>query len=97
MIYIHIDNASISVTGHAERPVGVPPGNNIICAAVTSITLTLIEGLREVAGLDIEAITESGDVQIRWNQLNDIGRALIDTWRLGIDGIQGSYGNITIV
>ena len=97
MINIHVDENSITVTGHAERPAGVPPGNNIICAAVSSVTLTLIEGLREIAGLQIEAITEPGNVQIKWDRLNDIGKALIDTWLLGIYGIQGSYGNITIV
>ena len=39
MINIHVDENSLSVTGHAERPAGVPPGNNIICAAVSSVTL----------------------------------------------------------
>lgn len=97
MINIHVDENSITVTGHAERPAGVPPGNNIICAAVSSVTLTLIEGLRQIAGLQIEATTESGDVRISWSRMNDIGKALIDTWLLGIYGIQGSYGNITIV
>lgn len=97
MITIHITDNSLSVTGHAERPAGVPPGNNIICAAVSSVTLTLVEGLREVAGLNIEAVTDPGNVQIRWDRMNDIGQALIDTWLLGIFGIQGSYGNITIV
>lgn len=97
MITIHVTDNSLSVTGHAERPAGVPPGNNIICAAVSSVTLTLVEGLREVAGLNIEAVTDPGNVQIRWDRMNDIGQALIDTWLLGILGIQGSYGNITIV
>lgn len=97
MITIHVTDNSLSVTGHAERPVGVPPGNNIVCAAVSSVTLTLVEGLREVAGLNIEAVTDPGNVQIRWGRMNDIGQALIDTWLLGIFGIQGSYGNITIV
>ena len=64
MINIHVDENSITVTGHAERPAGVPPGNNIICAAVSSVTLTLIEGLRRIAGLQIEAVTEPGDVRI---------------------------------
>lgn len=97
MITIHVTDTSLSVTGHAERPAGVPPGNNIVCAAVSAVTLTLIEGLREIADLDIEATTESGNVQAKWDRLNDIGKALIDTWLLGISGIQGSYGNITIV
>ena len=97
MIRINVKDTGITVSGHAQRLPGASPGHNIICAAVSSVTLTLIEGLREVAGLQIEAVTEPGDVRISWPRMNDIGKALIDTWLLGIYGIQGSYGNITIV
>ena len=97
MINIRVTDSSIEVTGHAERPAGVPPGNNIICAGVSALTLTLIEGLREVAGLPIEARADPGDTLITWGRMNVIGQALIDSWMLGIQGIRDSYGNITIV
>lgn len=98
MIKVHLDLHNITVQGHAPRPEGTKPGENIVCAAVSALTLTLIEGLQAIAGMTIETTEASGDVRISWTDLNDIGRALIDTWFIGISRIQGSYENtITII
>lgn len=50
MIRINVKDTGITVSGHAQRLPGASPGHNIICAGVSALTLTLIEGLREVAG-----------------------------------------------
>lgn len=97
MINVHVDENSITVTGHAERPAGVPPGNNIICAGVSALTLTLIDGLREVAGIEIQESVSPGSTVISWPGLNEIGRALVRTYVLGLEGIRDSYGEITII
>ena len=97
MIQIHIDGHSISVQGHAPRAAGTPPGQNIVCAAVSALTLTLIEGLRLVAGMNIKADTSPGDVLIVWTAASDAGAALIDTWYLGISRIQESYPNTIVI
>lgn len=99
MIEVHIDRAKhlITVHGHAARPEGTPPGSNIICAAVSAITLTLIEGLESIANERISARVDTGDVFIEWDELSDIGSALIDTWFIGILKIQEAYGEITII
>ncbi len=99
MIEVHIDRAKhlITVQGHAARPEGTPPGSNIICAAVSAITLTLIEGLECIANERISARVDTGDVFIEWDELSDIGSALIDTWFIGILKIQEAYGEITII
>ena len=99
MIEVHIDRAKhlITVQGHAARPEGTPPGSNIICAAVSAITLTLIEGLESIANERISARVDTGDVFIEWDELSDIGSALIDTWFIGIPKIQEAYGEITII
>jgi len=76
----------------------VEPGQNIVCAAVSALTLTLIEGLEAIAGMKIETVEEVGNVSIHWMQVNEIGKALIDTWYIGINRIQDNYKNtITIV
>ena len=46
----------------------------------------------------IETVEEVGNVSIHWMQANETGKALIDTWYIGINRIQDSYNNtITIV
>lgn len=98
MIKVHLDLHNITVQGHAPRPEGTKPGENIVCAAVSALTLTLIEGLQAIAGMMIETTEASGDVRISWTDLNDVGKALIDTWFLGISRIQDSYENtITMI
>lgn len=99
MIEVHIDGSKhfITVQGHAARPEGVQPGQNIVCAAVSALTLTLIEGLECIANERISARVDAGDVLIEWDELSDIGSALISTWFIGILKIQESYGEIMII
>lgn len=99
MIEVHIDGSKhlITVQGHAARPEGVQPGQNIVCAAVSALTLTLIEGLECIANERISARVDAGDVLIEWDELSDIGSALISTWFIGILKIQEAYGEIMII
>lgn len=97
MIRVRIRENSIAVTGHAQRPEGVPPGQNIICAAVSAITQMLLDGLDNIAGIPIESHVDKGGVTIRWVRLNKAARTLIDAWFLGICGIERSYGEIEII
>lgn len=98
MIRVSIGDTCITASGHAQRLPGAPPGHNIVCAAYSTLTLTLIEGLEKVAGVDIDWRAVSGYVCISWkDQLNEIGRALVATYILGLQGVQGSYGEIEIV
>ena len=99
MIEVHIDGSKhfITVQGHAARPEGVQPGQNIVCAAVSALTLTLIEGLECIANERISARVDAGDVLIEWDELSDIGSALISTWFICILKIQEAYGEIMII
>ena len=99
MIEVHIDGSKhfITVQGHAARPEGVQPGQNIVCAAVSALTLTLIEGRECIANERISARVDAGDVLIEWDELSDIGSALISTWFIGILKIQEAYGEIMII
>lgn len=97
MIYVKIQDIGIIVSGHAQRPSRASPGHNIICAGVSALTLTLIEGLREVAGVEIQERVSPGSTSISWPALNEIGLALVRTYVLGLEGIRDSYGEITII
>lgn len=97
MIKVHLDLHHIIVQGHAPRASSEAPGQNIVCAAVSALTLTLIEGLEAIAGMTIKALDDPGDVRIEWEEVNAIGKALIDTWYIGIIRIRDSYDNTILI
>ena len=78
----------IHVSGHANT---APHGSDIVCAAVSAITLTLIKGLENIAHMSLYESIEPGNICIEWQTINDTGKALIDTWFLGILGIAEEY------
>ncbi len=84
MIYVLVAPDRIRVSGHANT---APKGSDIVCAAVSALTLTLIRGLKEIAGILLYESVESGNICIEWQTMNDTGKALIDTWFLGICGV----------
>lgn len=84
MIIILVTPDRIHVSGHANT---APYGSDIVCAAVSAITLTLIRGLKEIAHMALYESVEPGNIRIEWQTINDTGKALIDTWFLGILGI----------
>ncbi len=88
MIQVKVRDSGITVTGHANT---APYGSDIVCAAVSAITQTLIEGLRYIANMDVSEAVSSGNICIKWQKLNDTGKALIDTWFLGICGVANAY------
>lgn len=94
MIEISITENSIVMCGHAGL---APRGFDIACAGVSALSLTLIKGLREIAGIELTERTSNGFLVIQWQHMNEIGRALIDTWRLGIEAIDEEYHCIEFV
>lgn len=90
MITVKMCQNSLEVSGHART---APSGQDIVCAAVSAITLTLIMGLEEVAQMDIQENVDSGNIKLEWQRLNDTGKALIDTWYLGMCGIAREHEN----
>lgn len=88
MITVLITSNKIHLSGHANT---APRGSDIVCAAVSALTLTLIRGLKEIARMGVQESVEGGNICIRWQTLNNTGKALIDTWFLGICGIAEEY------
>ena len=88
MINVLVSLNRIRVSGHANI---APRGFDIVCAAVSALTLTLIQGLKDIALVELYENVEPGNICIEWQILNDTGKALIDTWFLGICGIAAEY------
>lgn len=94
MIQILVRTGKITVAGHAGY---APSGQDIVCAAVSALTLTLIRGLEQIADMEIESQEAPGNVCIEWQHMNDTGKALIDTWFLGISSIAEDYNCIQFI
>ncbi len=88
MITVLITPNKIHLSGHANM---APEGSDIVCSAVSALTLTLIRGLEEIACMGLRESVEGGNVCIEWQEMNDTGKALVDTWFLGICGIAAEY------
>ena len=84
MIDVLVTPHKIQVTGHANT---APYGSDIVCAAVSALTQTLIEGLKQIACMRIYERVAPGNVCIEWQEATDTGKALIDTWYLGMISI----------
>ncbi|WP_244324624.1 ribosomal-processing cysteine protease Prp [Sporofaciens musculi] len=94
LIKVSMSLNRIYVLGHANS---APRGLDIVCAAVSALTLTLIQGLKSIALMELQENVEPGNVCIEWQTLNDTGKALIDTWFLGICRIAEEYQGIHFI
>lgn len=88
MITVLVTPDRVHISGHANM---APRGTDIVCSAVSALTLTLIEGLKNIAQMGLCESVEPGNICIKWQTINDTGKALIDTWFLGICGIAAEY------
>lgn len=89
MIIIQISDYCIKMSGHAEKKES--DGIDRVCAAVSALTCNLINSLRDLTGDTIQAETDSGLTVIRWGNLSNGGKLLIDSWFLGLTDINREY------
>ena len=92
MITIKITDRNICMNGHACRKGA--DGIDRACAAVSALTCSLINSLRDLTGDRIQADTGSGMMVIEWENLSDGGKLLIDSWFLGLTDINREYNCI---
>ena len=95
MIQITITPNNIHMTGHACRKGS--DGIDRACAAVSALTCNLINSLEELTDNRIRAETASGKTIIEWEQLDDKGQLLIDSWFLGLTAINQEYNCIEFI
>ena len=88
MITIQIKKDQISVTGHAEAG---PEGQDIVCAAVSTLTQNLISSIEELTEDKISYSISPGMVDIDYGELSEASRLLVDSFFLGICGVANSY------
>lgn len=88
MINIKICTDGITVTGHAGH---APPGQDIVCAAVSVLVQTLAASLDTLTENKITYDMQSGKAVIRYKDLTESGKLLVESFFIGVQGIAGSY------
>lgn len=92
MINVEITERSIRLSGHACRKAS--DGIDRACAAVSALTCSLINSLQDLTHDRVQAMAESGMTVIRWENLSDGGKLLVDSWFLGHTDVNREYNCI---
>lgn len=88
MICIEITPRQLSVDGHAGSG---KHGTDIVCAAVSVLVQNLIGSLKALTGDEIGVQMEPGHANIKYGDLSERGRLLIDSFFLGACSVADSY------
>lgn len=89
MIVVTITQDGLTVDGHAGY---AETGNDIICAAVSALTQGLIHSMESLTDDRISYRIASGHVDIKYKNLSEQGKLLIDSFFIAVSDIQLSYG-----
>ena len=94
MIVVKVSPAGIKMQGHACRTVNGP---DIVCSAISALTCNLINSLEQLTDNRIRAETASGHTVIEWDDLDEKGKLLVNSWFLGLTSINQKYNCIEFV
>lgn len=94
MIRVAENAAGVTVTGHAGHG---PPGQDIVCAAVSALVQTLALSLDRLAPEETVCSMEPGSATIRYTSLSEKGRLLVCSFFVGIEAVATAYPNNVIM
>lgn len=81
MIEVRIRPECIEISGHAGY---AEPGKDIVCAAVTALTQTLIQSIENLTDDKIEYRISPGKVEVEYRNLSEKSKTLVDSFFVGI-------------
>ena len=94
MIVVSVRRDRITVSGHAGY---APAGQYIVCAAVSTLTQNLIKSIEDLTEDKIEYEISPGRVDIKYGNLSEKSKTLVDSFFIGICAVAESYPeNVTI-
>ena len=76
------------ISGHSTY---AKPGQDIVCAAVSTLSQAALMGLMQIAEVDIEHKVGNGYIYCEITDSNDKASTILDTMLLGITEIQRQY------
>lgn len=87
------DYVGFKTHGHAEYD---NPGSDIVCSAVSAITITVLNSIEELTCADftLDCNRENGDIDFMLSTVDDTqASTLMKAFVIGITGIEQSYGD----
>lgn len=89
MIVVHISTTGITVDGHAGY---AETGKDIVCSAVSMLMQNLIRSIEALTDDQIGYRIEQGNIDIKYKNLSEKSRTLVDSFFIGISDIIRAYG-----
>lgn len=81
LIEASVRRDGITVKGHANYAVS---GSDIVCAGVTALAQTLIKSIEDLTDDKIEYEISPGRVDIKYGNLSEKSKTLVDSFFIGI-------------
>lgn len=81
LIEVDVTLGEINISGHANY---APPGADIVCAGVTALMQTLVKSIADLTEDEIEYEISPGRVDIKYKDLSEESRTLVDSFFIGI-------------
>lgn len=81
MIAVSVREDGIKINGHANY---AEAGKDIVCAGVTSLTLSLISSLKNLTRDEIKYEISPGRADIHYRNLSEEGKLLADSFFIGV-------------
>lgn len=81
MIDVTVREDRVTVSGHANYAAN---GEDIICAAVTALSVTLVKSIDDLTDGKIEYDVQPGWVDIKYGDLSEKAKTLVDSFFIGI-------------
>lgn len=81
LIEASVRRDGITVKGHANYAIS---GSDIVCAGVTALAQTLIKSIKDLTDDKIEYEISPGRVDIKYGNLSEKSKTLVDSFFIGI-------------
>ena len=88
MIVVSHSNGEIKIEGHAGY---AKMGEDIVCAAVSALTLTFIASVEELTQDNLKCDIKAGNTFIQYRNLSAAAKLLLDSFFVGIRMIADDY------
>lgn len=88
MIEVSVRKDKIKVSGHAGC---APPGQDVVCAAASTLTQTLIKSIRDLTRDKIKYSISPGRVDIEYGNLSEKSKTLVDSFFIGASTIASEH------
>ena len=95
MIKVQYSNDRITITGHSGY---APPGQDIVCSAVSVLIQTLIFTIEQKEPEAIDYRLQPGDTEVLITHPSELTKTLVDAFFIGVNAVADAYPqNVQVV